>query len=778
MRCDLFSYVLIYFPLQPPVKRFRYHTFVVPEWEAAATTDFSPLAAVERFATRQIQWKHLPGARSVAAVTGPSSDSSMVESLSLTEQPSQLLVRDPDTFRAGELHNHPEVWDSLSAHLPNKAEIMRWIKHRVSIREYWTHFRGDFAGVTYNSDIPVPRIFQNNVSCKPFIDFISRTICDRIGVGAVAVIGRVRECAPPLLVTPLTVEPTKPRLCQDQRYLNLWMKDMPFSLDSAVDLTRYVDRDHYQTKLDDKSGYDHVLMDDESRLYMGFQWGGWWFINNVLPFGWKISPYVYQTLGMVATQELRRQHIPCSQYIDDRHLGQRRLPRQPGLPESTALLDTYSPSSFIHASQSVSIAISLLASLGYFLNLSKSVIIPVQRLVFLGLVCDSTLLAFLLPPDKIQQFSLLRENILSQKQVTIVTLQKLIGKCVSFSLVVPAAKLFTREMNIAMTKAMRSRQLVPIRGPLREEILYWRFLDQWTGHMCWRQERHLTMSVASDASGSGWGGTLLGDQGCVVEEVRDSWVEPILSQPIHVKETVALSRTLVALAHEVRNHRVDVYVDSRILLDCWQRQYTRSQDMLSALKELFWVTVQLNVVLSLKYVPTTQNPADAPSRRFSDQDCSLSPRLWLDVQQIFGGVKGHTIDLMALDSNTQCDVHGNPLPHFSPVANPGALAVNLFSQTISADISPIFNSCYVFPPFLLIAPVLRFLCQQKARCTIIVPDRYPRKYWWPILSADSVQSMRIAQQGETDVLLRPTKNGVVEYGPIPWDLWAFRLLYA
>ena len=50
---------------------------------------------------------------------------------------------------------------------------------------------------------------------------------------------------------------------------------MPFSLDSVIDLTRYVDWDHYQSKLDDKSGYDHVFMDDESRLYMGFQWRGW-----------------------------------------------------------------------------------------------------------------------------------------------------------------------------------------------------------------------------------------------------------------------------------------------------------------------------------------------------------------------------------------------------------------------------------------------------------------------------------------------------------------------
>ena len=82
------------------------------------------------------------------------------------------------------------------------------------------------------------------------------------------------------------------------------MKDIRFKLDSVIDLTRYVGQDHYQTKLDDKSAYAHVGLHLNTRQWLEFQWSGW-FVNNVLPFGWKISPYVYQTLGMVATKVLR-----------------------------------------------------------------------------------------------------------------------------------------------------------------------------------------------------------------------------------------------------------------------------------------------------------------------------------------------------------------------------------------------------------------------------------------------------------------------------------------
>jgi hypothetical protein len=184
------------------------------------------------------------------------------------------------------------------------------------------------------------------------------------------------------------------------------MKDMPFSLDRIIDVTRYLEKGHFQTKLDDKSGYDHVLVDDQSSQLMGFKWGGWWFVNLVLPFGWKISPYIYQTLGMVATQEIRAQGVLCCQYIDDRHLGQ--LLRLSHQALASQVLPV--PGNFQLAELANHIAVRTLTSLGYFLNLDKSIFIPTQRLIYLGLVSDTTLMAFTLPHDKIQHASLTYER--------------------------------------------------------------------------------------------------------------------------------------------------------------------------------------------------------------------------------------------------------------------------------------------------------------------------------------------------------------------------------
>lgn len=45
-------------------------------------------------------------------------------------------------------------------------------------------------------------------------------------------------------------------------------------------------------KIDDKSGYNHVLLSRDSQQYFGIEWQGWWMVGVTLPIGWKNSPFV------------------------------------------------------------------------------------------------------------------------------------------------------------------------------------------------------------------------------------------------------------------------------------------------------------------------------------------------------------------------------------------------------------------------------------------------------------------------------------------------------
>ena len=147
--------------------------------------------------------------------------------------------------------------------------------------------------------------FPNSNSCQAFSEFITETILDRVANGSLFVWWRVGEVPPFHLVMPITVVPSKPdRVCHDERFLNLWIKDLPFSLDLITDLPRNVHKGGFQTTCDDKSGYDHIRLSPNSRTWFGLQWNAWYFVFNTLPFGWKANTYLYHSIGVRSRDQL------------------------------------------------------------------------------------------------------------------------------------------------------------------------------------------------------------------------------------------------------------------------------------------------------------------------------------------------------------------------------------------------------------------------------------------------------------------------------------------
>ena len=157
---------------------------------------------------------------------------------------------------------------------------------------------------------------------------------------------------------------------------------------------------------------------------------------------------MYNTIGLTATHFIRSLAVPCSQYIDDRHVGQLHLrPRANGMCAF---------SNFQLAQMAAFIACCVVISLGYFIGLKKSCLTPSTSRRFLGHICDSEKQAFLLPQDKKDKFAELRDAILCKKSVSVKTLQKFAGKTTSFALLVPAAKLYSNSMYQAISRASKT----------------------------------------------------------------------------------------------------------------------------------------------------------------------------------------------------------------------------------------------------------------------------------------------------------------------------------
>lgn len=59
-------------------------------------------------------------------------------------------------------------------------------------------------------------------------------------------------------------------------------------------------------------------------------------------------------------------------------------------------------------------------------------------------------------------------------------------------------QIYIREMASAIGSAA-GKQEAPLSPLLREELAFWRFLDSWTGHIPWRKEEHVALTLSKEA---------------------------------------------------------------------------------------------------------------------------------------------------------------------------------------------------------------------------------------------------------------------------------------
>jgi hypothetical protein len=369
--------------------------------------------------------------------------------------------------------------------------------------------------------------------------------------------------------------------------LNLWIKDLPFHLETLKDIHHLVQKNGLMVTFDDKSGYDHVKLSESSYTYFGIQFGGYFMTYTTLPFGWKGSAFVYQTIGMCVTSYLRSLSILNTLYIDDRFAVSNPTLDGPGHKESSACL-TY-------------VVLQVLMRLGYTLSLNKCSLEPSTCKKFLGFLVDSEKQAYILPVDKRMKFSELREFILSLDEVSLKTLQRFCGKCIAMSLAVPGCKLFCREVNAAISYFIKNSKIITVTCALTEELTYWRFIDSWSGCSKWRPEFHKTLKMYTDSS--------LFRYGAKVESVGeamsfgDYWSIDD-NRPIHEKEADAILKSLESLGGRLLNSRVDVMTDNMAVIGAWNNQGAKCQNLNRILKQIFDVVTQYNIDLHLSFVPS------------------------------------------------------------------------------------------------------------------------------------------------------------------------------
>ena len=149
------------------------------------------------------------------------------------------IFRDCKSFVPANLRNHLPFWEQeiLKDH-PHKDTILKWLQGVIiKIEEFLnSYITGFFQGIELSSHYPAAQHFDNYVPDK-LQKFMEENVQEWVDLGVLKKWDDIRspeDPEVPLVVSPLGVEPKKPRGLRDGRYVNEFCRDIPFTMDSAA----------------------------------------------------------------------------------------------------------------------------------------------------------------------------------------------------------------------------------------------------------------------------------------------------------------------------------------------------------------------------------------------------------------------------------------------------------------------------------------------------------------------------------------------------------------
>ena len=612
----------------------------------------------------------------------------------------------------------------------------------VEIEEFLNSYtKGTFQQITLDSYYPSPQQFDNYVP-EQFEQFMEENVQEWINLGVLQRWDDVRSPEDPNIpqvVSPLGVEPKKPRGLWDGRYVNEFCRDIPFSMDSAAKVAEVAWVNSYLFKLDHKNGYFHVPIHEKSRKYFGVFWKGMYYVLTVLPFGWKSSPLIYHSITEAVNMYIRSLGIPSLGWIDDMLGMTEQLYR-----------DSSDDMQFKSAMRAMVVTTIILFKAGYFMGVPKCCLIPEQYITYLGIDCDTKYGRFLVPQERIDKYIPTLREFLSRQWISFAEMEKMVGKLVSLECAVPAGMWYTREQYSAMrlsgvssldSKKTRERKYIKVTDQIQEEWKMWIFfLSQNTGTP-WKTFSNIFLEadISSDASGRAFAGVVDFPNG-PIRITSGEFQEELLQEDIQVKEAEALRATISMIITEMpdklKGKTLVCKVDNQVLKAVWERKGTSKNLMLNKIgKQIYWMQFLGQFYISLNYVRSEENVSDEYTRQSPGLEASLNQHIFNLLWDKWGPFDW---DLMASAATARKDPQGKRLLFFSRFFEEPSSGIDLFAQNLTW-----IQNAYCFPPIPMIGMVLKFLEEQKKNCVMILPAT--NAPWVNLVSAYIVDLIEISK---------------------------------
>ena len=522
------------------------------------------------------------------------------------------------------------------------------------------------------------------------------------------VVGKKVSPQPRQFLSPIFLRPKKKpgefRMILNLKKLNGYFLYEHFKMENFENALELVSKDMYFGSVDIKHAYYSIPIAEEQQQYFRFLWNNKIFQYTCMPNGISPGPRYYTKLMKPVYARLRSDGHVSTGFIDDSLLG--------GSTKEKCLEN-------IHATS------SLMTSLGFLLNLDKSVLVPTQVITYLGHVIDAHKMIVYLPADKKKKIEDECRKLFLCKMATIRTVAHVIGLIVSCFSAVELGKLHYRELEKGKSLALKENRgnfdaYMRISLLMKSELKWW--VDNI--HSQYRKIRrgNPTVEMCVDSSRLGWG-SKFGD-----EKIGGHWTEEEQTYHINALEMLAILFSLRAFKKVLHGQFVKILYDSATAVSYVNNfRGIKSSQCNEISKKIWEVCTDMDCWLLCAHIPGRENiEADSASRNFNDNiEWSLDCDVYKDVCLRFGQP---SIDLFASRLNRKVEQFCSWKP------DPCCTYVDAFSICWG-----IFDLCYLFCPFSLIGRCIQKIKTDQADCWAILP-LWPTQHWWPIMLETLVEN--------------------------------------
>ena len=412
-----------------------------------------------------------------------------------------------------------------------------------------------------------------------------------------------------------------------------------------------------------------------------------------LPFGLCTAPFTFSKVTKPATQFLRQLGIHLIIYLEELLLA---------APTKDQLL------------VDLSTAIWLLSSLGFLINIPKSITAPTCHLEFLGFIVDTDNMVISLPAHKLYCIQKEASHLLSLERIPMRTLACFIG-----TLVATKPAVWTGPLHYRALQNMKIRSLcqhphyqgsVSLSKEARVDFQWWcSELPSHCSAPIWKPEASTV--IESDASKLSWRAV------CQAVPTGGRWMLEDTKFHINYLELKAMFLALQSYLKDKTDIAVLIRSDNRTAIAYLNKLGSPLRSQLCQLALEIWEWCLLHQITPhAEYLAGKDNVlADWESRHHDSSDWQLLPLVFDAVHLLLGPF---TIDLFASRTNAQLPDYCSWRP------DPQARVVDAFSTSWSQD------QPYLFPPFNLIGRALSKICLEEVDYACLIAPTWPAQVWY------------------------------------------------